>query len=1097
MTVGCETLFGVPPSEEHCLVPRTSASDHATATGALEKRWESCTTDPELGAPPSQGSPGNAPTGEDLDLHIGWDRFEKLLVAVCRVVRGLRETKFRRYGVAGQTQHGIDLAGREPDGRYTVVQCKDYRTFTAADLRAAVERFATGKRPFDARRLIIATSDQTRTTQVEDELGRLQDEHADLELDLWGSEQINEHLRFLGDVVARFWTRETAETFCTGAPLQGVPVPLPDRQEWVEKILVGPLRTGDVGSVMRQADGRRSSEPEESARLYGELAQRLDDDGFRGHAATLRGKQLDALVAAGRTDDAVGLAAELAVAALHYGIRHEARKLLNRIGQLEGQDAASEAPARAHVQRHVRLVRAAVDSAFHPLGEAAALIEALREMPSGEPAYQPLLVLLAAEDLLATDPDSLESFGPVIDTAIELARSQESKQIERVTEDAVMRLRLVRAEYEDAERVALRKLARGHRLPGRHVALINAREARRCALEGQAESAVECWRDAIQESINAGLPEDAADWLYAVRAVNVQYGPLTSDIDDEHRLAQALRTTGRGRILGRVRSPREQALSAMVAGKPVEAALSARRWLTDTVIIGDWASESEALTFLGDLYHDSGESDLAALCFQRAGNAKKLEQIANESDHVLPVASLSGAPWWTLHARAALIAAQADLLDDATAALHLTELLVLTERGRAGELVESPFRQLTHQATRSACVLGARGTAAQAQTLLDLLAADVPRGPHQYHFSDDGHATACVAIAKAHSGLAAKALTRLFDLADGGAGRAMKLVVDDEVVELLTKRQDLAGLHMRVSQLDDKGLFLADVALKAINPRHPAVPRNAERARDRILRRPAPDPGRADLGTRLVEDSYLVGSLDMNARTLCLEGLMGIAANPRELARTRQDAIIGARNLVTDLPVEVRRQTFLTAMEYTLGSRDGSYLDGQLTGSPHPLSSFKISMGSSSLRGKGLRLAGVAATEPEDYVWVRDQAITLLSEQDTETLHDAAVTLPQLPHEVTLQVDPGILAAYGDVVVRQAGAVLCMRHPAHHRDTALRLARDGDYRVRRVLAEAAVLAAPEAAELAAEVLQVLVRDVRHSVRMASASTRAQNSGAPS
>ncbi|MFD0304047.1 hypothetical protein [Streptomyces sp. NPDC127119] len=1084
----------MPHSDEHHHVPHVPDSPPAAAADAVEERWESCAADPALSTPPSMGRPGNAPPGEDLDLHIGWDRFEKLLVAVCRGVRGLRETKFRRYGVEGQAQHGIDLAGREPDGSYTVVQCKDYQTFTTTDLRAAVTKFTTGKRPFDARRLIIATSAETRTTQLEDELGKLQNAHDDLDLELWGSEQINEYLRYLGDVVARFWTRETAETFCTGAPLPGVPVPLPDRQEWADKILVGPLRTSDVVSILRRADEQVSTIPEESARLYGELARRLDSEDFRGHAAILRGKQLDALVATGHTEKAIVLAAELAVAALHYGIRDEPRKLIHRIRELAQEDAAPGVSSGANVQRHVQLVRAAVDSAFHPLGHAATLVETLRETVPDEPAYQPLLVLLAAENLLVTDSDSLKSFAPVIDAAIEYARSESSGQVERVTEDAVMRLRLVRAEYDDSERIALRKLARYHQVPGRHAALINAREARRCALEGRAESAVECWRDAVHEAINAGLPEDAADWLYAIRAVNVQYGPITSDIDDEHRLAQALRTTGRGRLLSRVRSPREQALSAVVAGKPVEAALSARRWLTDTVITGNWASETEALTLLGDLYRDSGELNMAAQYFQLAGRAKKLEEIAGKNDHILPVGPLSDAPWWTLHARAALIAAQADLLDDDAAAAHLTALLALTERGRMGELMESPLRHLTHQATRSACSLGARGTPDQAQTLLDLLAADVPRGPHQYHFSDDGHATGCVAIAKAHSCLTANALTRLFDLTDGGVDKALKLVVDDEVVELLTEREDLISFRARVSQLDDKGLYLADIALMAIAPEYPAVLKNAEKARDRILRRSAPEPGHAELGTRLVEDSYLVGSLHINARKTCLERLMDIAADPREIAMARQDAITGAGNLVIDLPIEVQRQTFLVAKEYALGRRDGSYLDGEVTGSSHPLSSFKFSGGSASLRGKGLRLTEVSATEPEDHVWVRVRAISLLSEHDNEILHDAAMTLSRLPHDVTSQIDPGVFAAHSYAGVRQAGAVLCMRHPARHRDTALRLARDGNFRVRRVLAEAAVLATTEAAELSAEVLQILARDVRHSVRAASTGARSRKSG---
>ncbi len=201
-----------------------------------------------------------------------------------------------------------------------------------------------------------------------------------------------------------------------------------------------------------------------------------------------------------------------------------------------------------------------------------------------------------------------------------------------------MRLRLVRAEYDDAERIAFRKLARYHQVPCFHAVLIIAREARRCALEGRAESAVECWRDAVHESINAGLPEDAADWLYAVRAVNVQYGPLTTDIDDEHRLAQALRPP---------------AAAGFLAGSVLRGSRPCRLWsqaslskplcppgLTGTVVTGNWASESESLTFHGDLYRDSGELDLAAQHFQRAGRAEKLEKIATKGDHILTVGPL-------------------------------------------------------------------------------------------------------------------------------------------------------------------------------------------------------------------------------------------------------------------------------------------------------------------------------------------------------------------------------------------------------------------------------------------------------------------------
>ncbi|MEV0282280.1 hypothetical protein AB0I22_38745 [Streptomyces sp. NPDC050610] len=1066
---------------------------------SADERWEPCSADTNLGMPPDQGTPGWTPHGEDLNLHLGWHRFEKLLLAVSRGVLGLRGIKFRRYGVLGQAQHGIDLAGRAPDGRYTVVQCKDYQEFTAGDLRAAVGKYVMGRRPFGAACLIVATSASTETTQVAEALDELQREHPDLELDLWGSEQINDHLRNLGNVVAQFWTRETAETFCTGAPLPGVPVPLPDRQEQAERILIGPLRVNDVAPILRQADDQLKDAPEESARLYGDLANRLDHVGFRGHAVTMRSKQLAALTDAQLTDQAAALAAHLAVAALHFGDRYEPRRLMSQLEKLEHEATAATTQHAARTKRHSRLVAAAVRSLLHPTGTCDTLKTTLSEESSEAPDYQPLLVLLLAEHVLALAPDRLEDLDSLIQTAI---RSSSVKQIERVTMDADIRLRLVRAEYNPTERIELNRLARSHRVPGRHAALIHAREARRCALEGRPDEALESWRDAVSEAVHAGINEDAADWLYAIRAVNVQYGPITPEIDDEHRLAQALRATGDGRLLDRIRSPRQQALSALVAGKPVEAVLSAQRWITDTVITGSWASEIEAAEFLGDLYRDSQEPALAAENYERAGDTKKIKKLAAEGDLELPSGPLDNAPWWTICARAALIESQADLIADDAAGPLLGTLTALAEQGRAGELMDSPFGDLTHQATKSACALAARGTSSQASALLELLASDVPRGANQYHYSDQYHATACLDIAKTHPNLAAVALTRLFDLAEGGAKKALELVVEDDVVEILTQRQDhsrysgghsdrdlseaeLVSLRARIDRLDDNGLYLADVARSLVAPGHPAVHKHAGEAFKRIVQRPEPDPGCISFSTRLVNDSYLVGSLGVQDRTLCLTMLMRIAGDAREVTVSRKDALVGACNLVTRMSTDVRRETFQSAKSFVLGEQPGSYLDHEVTGVPHPLSSIKITTGSASLRGKALLLASASATSPEDQAWVRTQAIGLLTTDDSADLLAAATALSRLSSDVVDEVDASLMAAHSHLGVRQASAVLCFKNPDRYRDTALQLARDSDFRVRRVLAQVACQASSEGAALANQILGLLARDPRHSVRTAA------------
>ncbi|MDP9817486.1 hypothetical protein [Spirilliplanes yamanashiensis] len=1008
-------------------------------------RWSVCASDANLRTPPEPGRPGNRPPGEDLDLALGWDRFEKLILAVARGTLGLRGMTFRRYGVQGQAQHGIDLAGRDTDGRWTVIQCKDYHTFTAGHLRAAVETFAAGRRPFGARHLIVATSAQTEATQLADELARLQDAHPDFELDLWGAEQINELLRSLGDVVARFWTRETARTFCTGAPPPGVPVPAPDRQAQAERILVGPLATGDVLPLLREADRRRPAEPEAAARLYGDVATRLSDDGFRGHSVLLRNRQLDALAAAGLRSAAADLAAELAVGALELGDRMTAKGLSSRTAELDGG-------------AHAEVIGAALSYTGDPIARPNELVEALSRATV---SYRPRLVLLLAEGVFATDGVAPVELDDLIGSAVAHADA-----------DVALRLRLVRAEYDSAERRTLLRSARRHQVPGRAAALISAREARRCALESRAEEAVDAWRDAVHDGIHDGLAEDAADWLYALRAVKVQFGPVTGDIDEEHRLAQAVRTTGTARLIDRARRPAEHARAAILANRPIEAVLAARRWLVDAVVTGSWADEMEALEFLGDVYCDTTELDRAAVCYQRAGRAQKLIALAGRAgDRLLPSGPLGGEPWWVLRARAALAAAQADLIGDAAAAGLLGELTGLVARGQAGEVVESPRSELTVAAEDAACALAHRGTAQQATAVLNLMAG-------RRRFGDRAHARACVEIAVAHPSLTVPALTRLIELAAGDVQAALKLTVDDRVLGLLPGHPELVTQAMRLA---DAGLYLSDVLRRELQPDHPAVKADAAAARDRILARQSPEPGHAEIGSRLVTDAYLTGVLGAGDRRSCLDRLLDIAEDTRETAANRQEALVAARNLVAAETPEDRAGVFARARAFVIGERDGSAFDGELTGPAHPLSFLRVEGGTASLRGDGLYLAVGCADTDVERQWVRDRAVELLRSPDPALVHAGAVALSELPAADTHDVDPALLAAHDSPGVREMSAILCVRRPVRYRDTAMALARDPEARVRRTLAEAAARADPVTT---GEIMSVLAADVRHSVRAA-------------
>ena len=250
-----------------------------------------------------------------------------------------------------------------------------------------------------------------------------------------------------------------------------------------------------------------------------------------------------------------------------------------------------------------------------------------------------------------------------------------------------------------------------------------------------------------------------------------------------------------------------------------------------------------------------------------------------------------------------------------------------------------------------------------------------------------------------------------------------------------------------------------------------------------ILARPEPDSRSYAMGTGLGRNSYLATLLPESETKECLEALMTIAADGREAASNRQDALTGARNMVIGQSSEVRDETFTLAEAFATGAKDGSALD-DFTGTPHPLSFFKVSMGSRSLRGHGLKLAHAAADSRVQHDWVREQSVSMLRSTEAGDVAAAALTLTRLPPEVTAVIDAGLLASSENTMVRQAAALLAAREPDRYRNVLLRLCAEPDHRVRVLIAESIAAAESPVPAALLEARDLLEQDPRHSVRSA-------------
>src|ERR1039457_2064486 len=412
----------------------------------------------------------------------------------------------------------------------------------------------------------------------------------------------------------------------------------------------------------------------------------------------------------------------------------------------------------------------------------------------------------------------------------------------------------------------------------------------------------------------------------------------------------------------------------------------------------------EAAELLGDMYAGNAEPERAAACYQWVGETKKvIELAAVVGDRLLPPAYVGSGSWWQQETSLAGVAEQHDLLDDDAAGRLLSTLLDLVAHGRAGELTDSPAQNLTLQAAKTACMLAGRGTSDDAQALIDQFADDVARTETQYKYHDKQHVQACEAIALHHNELVWPALVRIFDLAEVGTHDALAALRGRLVLELLREPSpgldnlpsgtsslprppSLTGqqrllLRDRLQEMAAAGRYDAGLAISALGGVDEGVTDRASQARDRLLHRPEPDGHTVSFGTQMASDAYLVTFLDTGDQQACLDKMLTVAADRREAAPNRQEALTAASNLVLKQNDQIKAAVHARSRAFVDGDQDGSFLDAETT-NPHPLSGMKVDFGSASLRAAGLRLAQCTAITDNDRIWVRDRAILMLSSKD-------------------------------------------------------------------------------------------------------------------
>jgi hypothetical protein len=1012
--------------------------------------------DEELLAPPDEVT--HAPVDPLLDLlptnMMSWPNFERLLKRVTREVEGLRAVQL--YGVPGQDQGGIDIVGINPAGENEAVQGKKYQTFTVGDLDKAVGKYLGGSLPFVIRRLAVGVSCRTNDKKVVNRVIQLNEQHANVDLEVWDQERLSEMLRRRPDIVREFFGETTAARFCGRYTISPQPAPPLDAVAMADAVMRGPSVTSGADGQLEAATRCRATDSGKAAAHIREAQRRLRTAGFAAHAKVLDATVVDILSESGRAAEAAFLLAESVWSALGEDSTDEAARLGRRFTALAGQ---TDDPV---VQGLREVAEAAIASSQHPLGLPPDLAVLTDRVPV---AHQARLLLLAGESELA------QGRAPFSTETVARVRTLLAG-VPDIDETVAVRLELSIAE-STGDWAQLLSLARTRKIARPLAALVLARHARSLASGADPDGADAGWNEAVEQGCLAKTHADAANWLYSQAMLATRYRPL---LRDPYRpLASALEAeAGQPPVAGASTSSRERALSDLHDRKLRPAAIRLQRYLRDAAVGASWADEHDARQMLADVLQQSGELELAARHLLLAGNANAAHDLGLRTDQYLDVTEYLDEPtYWVKASVLRLIAAQADVVPDAQAAAIAERALSVLDQIQTGELRDTPFLgPSAHLAAHEAlAALSKRLTLPQAERLLDILEplATVSE-PNQYRHTDESHAVACTGIGHAFPRLAERSVDQLLALLER-ASHAVPSEGRDLILE------QLGHSRRQLERQRDAGGIDARELLAQADPES-VSPAAAEEAAAALTSPSGSRSGSYDVGTIAVSHSAVARQLPPERRAEIIRILLGLCRSPYEAALNRREYLLAASNLTDDLPEGLAGDLFDASISVVQHATESEF-DIAERMLAHPLGGLRVNNNTGDERPAAAFLAARLARSPQQRTAARDAALRLLGATDDGDFW-CTRALQVLADDLTPETVP-VLATLG-WPVRSLAAIMWAKSDALDSALGITLSKDPDQRVRRALA--AALSTSPASPRTDPARQQLGADPRFSVRNA-------------
>ncbi|MGP2441366.1 hypothetical protein [Streptomyces sp. JW3] len=678
---------------------------------------------------------------------LQWESVEHLVAWLARRVEGWEETWL--YGERGQNQHGIDVVG--VTGRNAAVfQAKRLKEFTPYDLEHAVGRYARGKRPFEARRLVVVTTHDANRTEISEKLFELRGTYPDLQIELWNRKSLSDLLRPHPDIVTAFFGAATTQLFCPAPPAPVLSPAEANEGPDAQALLRGPVAHLGLDGDLAAADQARQENPATAAAAYGRIAEQLEQTLYRPYARALRARQAAALHAAGDPDAAVRVDMARMARDLVEDRAFEARATLIRLAeeQVEADDA---------LIRTVNTLGSLAEFEFEhrvTLDDVAAHLDAqLDDDPSVLQA-----ATLFAEHALAERRTELVTQRAQLFTAI--------AEMSGPSDLDTARLQACLADADptgDAWRELYRTARHTYPIPVR--GLLAARRARFLATTADMHGAVDGYYDAVELALAARTHQDAGEWLAAQRLVLSRSAQALSErekIFSAHGFEQVLRQASRDSVLPAIQDTRASAMFDMVREKFHDARQHLLQYRRRAVAMGSWGHQNEAEQLLARLHMNVGNTTAAMTHLMNSGAAGTAKAVstfipdlpAQALDWPAPE-DLAGRPVWERACAFAITERMADALTDTSARTWIDAALkeAATEAARGAGLAT-----LTDAAWGALAKLAPAAIPAQAQHTASL--ADPAAAPARFTTAR-AHAWALAAVSEAHGTQAPAAVERL------------------------------------------------------------------------------------------------------------------------------------------------------------------------------------------------------------------------------------------------------------------------------------------------------------------------------------------------